>query len=78
MSETATTLKAWALEAGFDRAGIAALDRSATGEAFVRWLEAGHHAEMSWLERRVEDAGNGKRRIARLVAEGKTLPAENG
>jgi epoxyqueuosine reductase len=53
-SATASLLKAWALECGFDRAGVAALDRTPHGEAFVRWLEAGHQAGMSYLERRVE------------------------
>jgi epoxyqueuosine reductase len=53
-SETASLLKAWALEAGFDRAGIAALDRAVHGDAFVRWLEAGRQAGMGYLERRVE------------------------
>ena len=52
--DTAALLKAWALEAGFDRAGIAVLERAAHGEAFVRWLEAGHQAGMSYLERRIE------------------------
>jgi epoxyqueuosine reductase len=51
---SAATLRTWALEAGFDRAGIAVLDRSDYGEAFRSWLEAGLHAGMSWLERRVE------------------------
>ena len=51
---TASLLKAWALEAGFDRAGVAALDRAAHGDAFVRWLEAGRQAGMDYLERRVE------------------------
>jgi epoxyqueuosine reductase len=53
-STTATLLKTWALEAGFDRAGIALLERTAHGDEFVRWLEAGHQAGMSYLERRVE------------------------
>jgi epoxyqueuosine reductase len=52
---SADTLKAWALEAGFDRAGVALLDRSEHGEAFDAWLAAGHQAGMRWLERRLED-----------------------
>jgi epoxyqueuosine reductase len=51
---TAARLKAWALEAGFDRAGVAVLERAAHGDDFVRWLDAGHQAGMSYLERRVE------------------------
>jgi len=51
--ETAATLKRWALEAGFTRAGIASLeplDRG--GEALRRWLERGDHAGMHWMARR--------------------------
>jgi epoxyqueuosine reductase len=51
---SAATLKTWALEAGFDRAGIAALGRSEQDEAFRDWLAAGRHAGMSWLERGVD------------------------
>ncbi|HEV8240911.1 MAG TPA: tRNA epoxyqueuosine(34) reductase QueG [Thermoanaerobaculia bacterium] len=50
----AAQLEEWALEAGFDRAGIATLEPLAHGEAFVRWLARGAHAGMSYLERRVE------------------------
>ena len=53
-AETAARLEAWALEAGFDRAGVAVLDRADHGEAFVRWLDAGRQAGMGYLERRVE------------------------
>jgi epoxyqueuosine reductase len=52
--ELSHRLKTWALESGFDRAGIAVLDRSAHGDAFLRWLDAGHHAGMGYLDRRVE------------------------
>ncbi|MFQ5525187.1 MAG: tRNA epoxyqueuosine(34) reductase QueG [Thermoanaerobaculia bacterium] len=40
--------------AGFDRIGIAALDRAGTGGAFLRWLARGDHAGMRYLERGVE------------------------
>ena len=50
----ASQLKQWALDAGFDRCGIAALAPLAHGDAFVRWLERGEHAGMAYLERRVE------------------------
>jgi epoxyqueuosine reductase len=50
----AETLRRWAREAGFDRAGVAALDPFARGPEYVRWLERGDHAGMGWLERRVE------------------------
>jgi epoxyqueuosine reductase len=51
---TADLLKSWALEAGFDRAGVAGLEPSAQGEAFLRWLERGDQAGMHWFAKRVE------------------------
>lgn len=50
----ADLLKSWALEAGFDRAGVASLEPSAHGEAFLRWVARGDQAGMSYLERRIE------------------------
>jgi len=50
----AVLLKSWALEAGFDRAGVATLEPAATGEAFVRWIERGDQAGMGYLSRRME------------------------
>jgi epoxyqueuosine reductase len=61
---TASLLKTWALEAGFDRVGIARVDRPAHGDAFLRWLEEGRQAGMGYLERRVEERLD----PARLVA----------
>ncbi len=54
MTAHATQLEAWALEAGFDRAGVARLERSEYTAELERWLERGDHAGMKWLERRVE------------------------
>jgi epoxyqueuosine reductase len=51
---TATLLKSWALEAGFDRAGIAELGPLEHGEALVRWLDRGDQAGMEYLGRRLE------------------------
>lgn len=50
----ASLVRGWALEAGFDRAGVAALSPAATGAEFQRWLARGDHAGMAWLERRVQ------------------------
>jgi epoxyqueuosine reductase len=50
----ADLLKAWALEAGFDRAGVARLGPMEHGEAFLQWIARGDHAGMGYLERRVE------------------------
>lgn len=51
---TADLLKSWALEAGFDRAGVADLDPLEHGEDLVRWLGRGDQAGMEYLGRRVE------------------------
>jgi epoxyqueuosine reductase len=51
---TADRLKSWALEAGFDRAGVATLAPLEHGEALVRWLERGDQAGMEYLGRRLE------------------------
>ncbi len=51
---TAARLVRWALEAGFDEAGIAPLTPSRQGGALRRWLDRGEHAGMEWIARRVE------------------------
>ncbi len=53
-AQRAELLRTWALEVGFDRAGVARLEPVATGQAFLRWLERGEHAEMAYLEGRAE------------------------
>lgn len=52
--ETADLLKVWAVEEGFTRAGVARLEPSVHGTFYRRWLDDGHHAGMSWMERRIE------------------------
>jgi epoxyqueuosine reductase len=52
--DLAALLKSWALEAGFDMAGIASLETSAHGESFRRWIDRGDHAGMDYMARRVE------------------------
>ncbi len=52
--KTAARLVRWALEAGFDQAGVAALTPSEQGEYLRRWIERGEHAGMAWIERRTE------------------------
>ena len=51
---TAALLKSWALESGFDRAGVAELGLLEHGEALVRWLARGDQAGMEYLSRRME------------------------
>lgn len=52
---TADLLKSWALEAGFDRAGVAELGPLEHGPALLSWLARGDQAGMGWMERRVEE-----------------------
>ena len=54
LSNRSRLIKTWALEEGFDRAGIARLVPSEDGQAYLDWLERGDHAEMRYLERRPE------------------------
>ncbi len=53
-SDLSEQLKGLALAAGFDRAGVAALEPLEHGPAFLRWLERGDHADMTYLAERVE------------------------
>jgi epoxyqueuosine reductase len=57
-----------ALELGFDLAGLAPLRAPRDGEHFKRWLAAGNHADMAWLERNAE----------RILAPGQVLHGEEG
>ena len=54
VTPTPELLKNWALEAGFDRAGIARHEPSEPGDHLRRWLARGDHASMEWIARRVE------------------------
>jgi epoxyqueuosine reductase len=47
-------IRRWALEAGFDRVGIATLAPSSNSQSFHRWLERGDHAGMTYMSRRSE------------------------
>ncbi|MFP3940595.1 MAG: tRNA epoxyqueuosine(34) reductase QueG [Thermoanaerobaculia bacterium] len=52
--EQAALLKSWALEAGFDDAGVARLGPSGQGRAFLEWLDRGDQAGMEWIARRTD------------------------
>ncbi|HEX2163906.1 MAG TPA: tRNA epoxyqueuosine(34) reductase QueG, partial [Thermoanaerobaculia bacterium] len=54
-AETSATLGRWALEAGFDRAGVASLEPIERGGVFLRWLAEGGHAGMGYLAERVAE-----------------------
>ncbi len=47
-------IRNWALDVGFDRAGIASLSASSYSEELRGWLERGEHAEMAYMSRRIE------------------------
>ena len=53
-AERAVKVRSWALEVGFDRAGIAELSPSERGAALTSWLERGDQAEMRYMSRRLE------------------------
>ncbi len=53
-AERRDLLVAWALDCGFDRAGVATLEPSRHGDALEEWIARGDHAQMGYLERRVE------------------------
>ncbi|MDX1632322.1 MAG: tRNA epoxyqueuosine(34) reductase QueG, partial [Thermoanaerobaculia bacterium] len=53
-SDRTERLRRWALEEGFDHAGVARLEPSEHGEYFLRWLEVGRHAGMDYLARRTD------------------------
>lgn len=53
--DAAELLKSWAVEAGFDRAGVARLEPSSHGEALRQWVARGEHASMVWIERRLAE-----------------------
>jgi epoxyqueuosine reductase len=52
---TASLLKRWAVEEGFDRAGIARLGPSDHAEAFRAWLSRGENAGLGYMERRGDE-----------------------
>ncbi len=57
LKEAALTesVKALALESGFDRVAIGPAAPPEHGPAFRRWVEAGHAGTMAYLERRLEE-----------------------
>lgn len=61
-------LKTQALAAGFNLAGIATLGRPDTAAHFDDWLAAGHHGEMSYLERGAELRRDARRPVAGMVS----------
>lgn len=58
----------WALEEGFDRAGIARLSPSEHGEQYRRWVDQGDHAGMHYLARRVDERLNPSSRLEGSVS----------
>jgi epoxyqueuosine reductase len=58
-------LVGWALEEGFDRAGVAVLGPAESADALRAWLERGDHAGLAWMERRSRERSD-----PRLLLEG--------
>ena len=52
-SELTPTIKRLAVEAGFQRVGIAPVDADLQAGSFAEWLAAGYHGEMDYLARNV-------------------------
>jgi epoxyqueuosine reductase len=75
---TADLLKTWALEAGFDRAGIARLGPSEHGEEYLRWLSRGDQAGMGYLERRVESRLDPSQYHPLYLEDGERQPEPKG
>ncbi len=50
-ADLARRIKAWALELGFEAAGIADADLSAAEPRLVQWLAQGRHGEMEYMAR---------------------------
>lgn len=51
MSSLGERIKEKAVELGFDSVGFTPAGVAPRADAFHRWLDAGHHAEMAWLAR---------------------------
>ena len=47
----ATDIRLWAAELGFARLGISRVDLAPHDRYYQRWLAAGHHGEMEYMER---------------------------
>jgi epoxyqueuosine reductase len=47
----ARDIKQWARELGFQQAGITTTELDAAETHLLRWLDAGRHGEMSYMER---------------------------
>jgi epoxyqueuosine reductase len=52
------SVKARAIELGFDRVAVGPADPPPHGAAFRQWIEAGHAASMAYMERRTEERLN--------------------
>ena len=58
-----------ARDLGFDLAGIAPLRPPRDAARFEAWLDAGHHADMAWLERSRERIADPRR----VLPEGRSI-----
>ena len=80
--QLAQDIKRWGLELGFQHVGITDLDLSAEQAALDRWLEAGMHGEMGFMERhrelRADPAKLHQGSVRAISVRMNYLPAEAG
>tara|TARA_B100001250_G_scaffold143207_1_gene122529 strand:- start:319 stop:1239 length:921 start_codon:yes stop_codon:yes gene_type:complete len=70
MKSLTEKIKNKALELGFDLVGVADVDSIENEKNHLyNWLEIGHHASMSWMEKRKEERGN----ILKYYPEAKSI-----
>ena len=68
MISSTKKIKNKALELGFDLVGIAGVDLIENEKNYLNnWLEKGHHASMSWMEKRKEE----KRKYFKILSGSK-------
>lgn len=53
-TQLAKDIRQWGHDAGFQQVGITDIDMSAYAGHFRRWLDAGHHGEMEYMQRHAE------------------------
>ena len=73
MDRLAEEIKSRAKTLGFDVAGIAPATESNRKPELMRWLEAGHHAEMNWLARDPERRADPRRILPNCASVKRTM-----
>lgn len=80
--QLAADIKQWGAELGFQKVGITDLDLAAEQDALQRWLDAGMHGEMDYMERHRELRANPDKlhpgAVRAISVRMNYLPAEAG